>query len=105
MQRLDILRKALAAWDEYAVDMPNMAWVGSDIAFLLDLETRRASQGRLSLSEAELERVRHLAPPRGTMGPLGGLAVHDIPNGEVSDLLCDVQAAARKMLADFSRAV
>jgi hypothetical protein len=98
MDRIELFKKALATWHRFTADKPDFApWVAGDIEFLLSLEMGRTAAGAPHLDDPQQERLEGIGMQKGQMGPLGGLAVRGIPDRELGNLLCEVQAEANKL--------
>lgn len=98
MDRIELFRTALQAWDRYAATNPDFApWVGSVIECLLAIEQQRRLTGSVTLNAYQQSRLAEVAVNKGHRGPLGGLAVYDVGISALGDLLCQVQREANKM--------
>jgi len=102
MERIEYLQKALDIWKDYVKDTPKFyPWISEDILFLIKIENR-AINGEIPIqSEEDKEGLSDIAGDVTSMGPISGAAIHDVPDIEVGNILCDVQEIARQMKKEY----
>ncbi len=103
MERIEILKNALAVWNEYVSCSPKFyPWISRDISFLIEVEQRRLNGEKSLQNEEDVENLLDLTGRSNRLGPFSGIAVHDISDNNVCSCLIAVQNIVREMATDFN---
>jgi len=104
MDRLELFERTLTSWHPFAVAHPIEAY--SDVTKFLQLLTemeRRFRAGDRHAPNDELAFFDTFIPPQAEIGVLMGIALHDLSDPTLSNLLAEVDQEARKLRKKLAR--
>jgi len=97
MNNVKILEESINIWSEYDKTPDPIPWVKDNLMFLLLLAVKVEHKEINTITENELEKLNDLCRTGKGSGFFIGVAVHDIADNEVSNMLFKVDKIAHKL--------